>query len=64
MELERLTSKKFNYKQLRNSAVGMMGRVHKINTYHNGKEVFRQIMLFKRIDYILGTGVVELEFNE
>ena len=63
-ELERLTSKKLNYKQLRNSTEEMMGRVHKINTHHNGKEVFRQIVLFKRIDYILGTGVIELEFNE
>ena len=63
-ELERITSKKLNYKQLRNSTEEMMGRVHKINTYHNGKEIFRQIVLFKRIDYILGTGIIELEFNE
>jgi plasmid replication initiation protein len=63
-ELEKLTNKKLNYKQLRNSTEEMMGRVHKINTHHNGKEVFRQLVLFKRIDYILGTGVIELEFNE
>lgn len=63
-ELEMLTSKKLNYKQLRNSTEEMMGRVHKVHTYHNGKEVFRQLVLFKRIDYILGTGTIELEFNE
>ncbi len=63
-ELELLTSKNLNYKQLRNSTEEMMGRVHKITTYHNGKEVFRQLVLFKRIDYILGTGVIELQFNE
>jgi plasmid replication initiation protein len=63
-ELEKLTSKKLNYKQLRNSTEEMMGRVHKIHTHHNGKEVFRQLVLFKRIDYILGTGTIELEFNE
>ncbi len=63
-ELEKLTSKKLNYKQLRNSTEEMMGRVHKVHTHHNGKEVFRQLVLFKRIDYILGTGTIELEFNE
>lgn len=63
-ELESLTNKKLNYKQLRNSTEEMMSRVHKINTHHNGKEVFRQLVLFKRIDYILGTGTIELEFNE
>jgi plasmid replication initiation protein len=63
-ELELLTNKKLNYKQLRNSTEEMMGRVHKVHTYHNGKEVFRQLVLFKRIDYILGTGTIELEFNE
>ncbi len=63
-ELERLTNKNLNYKQLRESTEGMMSRVHKIKTHHNGKEVFRQFVLFKRIDYILGTGTIELEFNE
>jgi len=63
-ELEKLTNRKLNYKQLRNSTEEMMSRVHKINTQHNGKEVYRQLVLFKRIDYILGTGTIELEFNE
>jgi plasmid replication initiation protein len=63
-ELERRTNRKLNYKQLRESTEGMMARVHKINTTHNGKEVYRQLVLFKRIDYILGTGTIELEFNE
>lgn len=63
-ELEKLTNKKLNYKQLRLSTEEMMARVHKVHTHHNGKEVFRQLVLFKRIDYILGTGVIELEFNE
>jgi plasmid replication initiation protein len=63
-EMERLTGNKYNYKQLRESTKEMMGRIHEINTLHNGKEVFRQLVLFKRIDYILGTGVLELEFNE
>jgi len=63
-ELEKRTDRKLNYKQLRNSTEEMMGRVHKINTLHNGREVYRQLVLFKRIDYILGTGIIELEFNE
>lgn len=63
-ELEALTNKKLNYRQLRNSTEEMMSRVHKVHTFHNGKEVFRQLVLFKRIDYILGTGTIELEFNE
>lgn len=63
-EMEEVTGNKYNYKQLRESTKEMMGRVHEINTLHNGREVFRQLVLFKRIDYILGTGVIELEFNE
>lgn len=63
-EMERLTGSKFNYKQLRESTKEMMGRIHEINTTHLGRDVFRQLVLFKRIDYILGTGVIELEFNE
>lgn len=63
-EMERLTGNKFNYKQLRESTKEMMGRIHEINTTHKGRDVFRQLVLFKRIDYILGTGVIELEFNE
>jgi plasmid replication initiation protein len=63
-EMEKATGSQCNYKQLRESTDGMMGRVHEVNTLHNGHEVFRQLVLFKRIDYILGTGVIELEFNE
>jgi len=63
-EMEKATGNQYNYKQLRESTKEMMGRVHEINTLHNGREVFRQLVLFKRIDYILGTGVIELEFNE
>lgn len=63
-EMEKLTGNKFNYKQLRESTKEMMGRIHEINTTHQGRDVFRQLVLFKRIDYILGTGVIELEFNE
>ena len=63
-ELELLLNKKLNYRQLRNSTEEMMGRVHKIHVHHNGREVLRQLVLFKRIDYILGTGTIELEFNE
>ena len=63
-EMEEVTGNQYNYKQLRESTKEMMGRVHEINTLHNGREVFRQLVLFKRIDYILGTGIIELEFNE
>jgi plasmid replication initiation protein len=63
-EMEKVTGNQYNYKQLRESTKEMMGRVHEIDTIHNGREVFRQLVLFKRIDYILGTGIIELEFNE
>jgi hypothetical protein len=63
-EMEKATGSQYNYKQLRESTKEMMSRVHEINTLHNGREVFRQLVLFKRIDYILGTGIIELEFNE
>lgn len=63
-EMERATGHQYNYKQLRESTKEMMGRVHEIHTLHNGREVLRQLVLFKRIDYILGTGIIELEFND
>ena len=63
-EMEKATGSKHNYKQLRDSTKGLLGRVFEINTLHNGCEVFRQFVLFKRVDYILGTGIIELEFNE
>ena len=63
-EMEEVTGKQYNHKQLRESTKAMMGRVHEMETVHNNREVFRQLVLFKRIDYILGTGIIELEFNE
>ena len=63
-ELEEGTGSEYNYKQLRESTKGMMGRTHEINTLHDGYEVLRQLGMFKRIDYILGTGNIEVEFNE
>ena len=63
-EMEEMTGKQYNYKQLRESTKAMMGRVHEMDTVHNNREVFRQLVLFKRTDYILGTGIIEVEFNE
>jgi len=63
-EMERATGHQYNYKQLRESTKEMMGRVHEITTRHNGQQVLRQLVLFKRIDYLLGTGSIEIEFNE
>lgn len=62
--MEKATGKQYNYKQLRQSTKDMMGRVHEVKTVHKSRDVFRQLVLFKRIDYILGTGIIEVEFNE
>jgi len=63
-EMEKRTGNKYNYKQLRESTKEMISRAHEIETFHNGKQVLRQLVLFNRIDYILGTGVIELEINK
>ncbi|RFP64701.1 replication initiation protein [Hymenobacter lapidiphilus] len=63
-DMEKATGKQYNYKQLRLSTKDMMGRVHEVKTIHKGRDVFRQLVLFKRIDYILGAGTIEVEFNE
>jgi len=63
-DMEKATGKQYNYKQLRQSTKDMMGRVHEVKTVHKGRDVFRQLVLFKRIDYILGAGIIEVEFNE
>lgn len=63
-EMEKRTGNKYNYKQLRESTREMVSRAHEIETFHKGKPVLRQLVLFSRIDYILGTGVIELEINK
>lgn len=63
-EMEKRTGNKYNYKQLRESTKEMISRAHEIETLHNGKPVLRQLVLFNRIDYILGAGVIELEINK
>lgn len=63
-EMEKRTGNKYNYKQLRESTKEMIGRAHEIETFHKGKPVLRQLVLFNRIDYILGTGIIELEINK
>lgn len=59
-EIEAITGRKWNYKQLR-EATGEIGcRLFEIET----PERFRQLWLFEYVDYIKGTGAFKIKINE
>ena len=64
-EMSKLTGKKYNYQQLRLATEGMGGRMFEIpnETDKKGREVWRQMWMFDRVDYVHGTGVIEIEFT-
>ncbi|WP_239691586.1 replication initiation protein [Hymenobacter lapidarius] len=60
-----LTGKQYNYKQLRLATQAMGNRAFEIETVDElGQQVFRQLWMFKRVDYVLGTGRIRIEFTE
>jgi plasmid replication initiation protein len=64
-EMSTLTGKKYNYQQLRLATEGMGSRMFEIpnETDKKGRKVWRQMWMFDRIDYIEGTGIIEVEFT-
>ena len=63
--MSELTGKQYNYKQLRLSTQAMGNRSFEIETVDElGQKVFRQLWMFKRVDYVLGTGRIRIEFTE
>jgi plasmid replication initiation protein len=64
-EMSKLTGKKYNYQQLRLSTEGMGSRMFEIpnETDRKGRQVWRQMWMFDRVDYIHGTGIIEIEFT-
>jgi plasmid replication initiation protein len=64
-EMSKLTCKKYNYQQLRLATEGMGGRVFEIpnETDKKGRQVWRQMWMFDRVDYVHGTGIIEIEFT-
>jgi plasmid replication initiation protein len=64
-EMSKLTGKKYNYQQLRLATEGMGGRMFEIpnETDKKGRQVWRQMWMFDRVDYVHGTGVIEIEFT-
>ncbi|XAZ81798.1 replication initiation protein (plasmid) [Fibrella sp. ES10-3-2-2] len=64
-EMAKLTGKKYNYQQLRLATEGMGSRMFEIpnETDKLGRKVWRQMWMFERIDYIEGTGIIEVEFT-
>lgn len=64
-EMSKLTGKKYNYQQLRIATEGMGSRMFEIRneTDNKGRQVWRQMWMFDRIDYIHGTGIIEVEFT-
>lgn len=64
-EMSKLTGKKYNYQQLRIATEGMGSRMFEIpnETDRKGRQVWRQMWMFDRIDYVHGTGIIEIEFT-
>ena len=65
IEMSKLTGKKYDYQKLRLATEGMGSRMFEIpnETDKKGRQVWRQMWMFDRVDYIHGTGVIEVEFT-
>ena len=65
-EMAKLTGKKYNYQQLRLATEGMGGRMFEIpnETDKKGRQVWRQMWMFDRVDYIHGMGIIEVKFTQ
>lgn len=58
-EMTKLTGKKYNYQQLRLATEGMGSRMFEVSTQRS----YIQLWMFQRIEYIHGTGIIEVEFT-
>lgn len=65
-EMAKLTGKKYNYQQLRLATEGMGSRMFEIpnETDKKGRQVWRQMWMFDTVDYIHGTGVIDVKFTQ
>ena len=59
IEMSKLTGKKYNYQQLRLATEGMGSRMFEVSTQRS----YIQLWMFQRIEYVHGTGVIEVEFT-
>ncbi|MFD2938373.1 replication initiation protein [Spirosoma flavum] len=59
VEMGKLTGKKYNYQQLRLATEGMGSRMFEVSTQRS----YTQLWMFQRIEYVHGTGVIEVEFS-
>lgn len=58
IEMGKLTGKKYNYQQLRLATEGMGSRMFEVST----PKSYIQLWMFQRIEYVHGTGIIEVEF--
>jgi len=59
IEMTKLTGKKYNYQQLRLATEGMGSRMFEVST----PKSYIQLWMFQRIEYVHGTGIIEVEFT-
>jgi plasmid replication initiation protein len=59
IEMSKLTGKKYNYQQLRLATEGMGSRMFEVST----PKSYTQLWMFQRIEYVHGTGIIEVEFS-
>ena len=60
MELSALTGKRYDYPYLRQATEGMGSRVFEVET----KESFKQLWMFRTVEYMKGQGVLKIKLSE
>ena len=58
-EIETLTGRKWNYKQLREATSDLGSRMFEVET----DKIYRQIWIFQKVDYIIGKGYLEISLS-
>ena len=58
-DIEAMTGRKWNYQQLREATADMGSRMFEIDN----EQIYRQLWMFQRVDYVKGQGCIEIELS-
>lgn len=63
-DIELLTGRQWNYQQLRKATEDMGSRMFEINLPKGEKNIYRQLWIFQKVDYVEGSGTLEIMLTE
>lgn len=63
-DIELLTGRQWNYQQLRKATEDMGSRMFEINIPKGEKNIYRQLWIFQKVDYVEGSGTLEIMLTE